>query len=378
MKEKIKKILLLILFIFFLVEIGSTYYLFKLDQDIQNLYERKNSLDIAYTTFLAQDPITKINPWQALSDETLKKIYRNAHFFIYEEEPPSDVLDKITSRASYNEQIGELQKITDTAKSRVLNNIKEKQNQQTQSFWYLLISQIVVGVLGVVLGINSEESREQMQFIDLVILIAILLVTSGFFYLFNIISNHFSTLADIATILAASTAIIAILEWRKKIPRIKTKSFPFIIGSRNDRRNYIFYLYCVNHGNATVHLFDFKMILRDKSNHEIELKRIVNDANLVTPKFFTSENKEIKIEYNKKKLPLRKPLKQGEPIEGFVIFEEENNSTKFDLKILESVEIIAIDSLGGKHKSYIPKTDVDASNIKAMSLLKERSGIRIL
>jgi Na+-transporting NADH:ubiquinone oxidoreductase subunit NqrC len=62
MNGKIKKIVVIILSISLLIGIISTYYLFKLDQDIQNFYERKNSLDIAYVKFVGQDTITRINP----------------------------------------------------------------------------------------------------------------------------------------------------------------------------------------------------------------------------------------------------------------------------------------------------------------------------
>lgn len=146
-KEKNKKKIATIFLL--LIGIISTLYLFKLEKDTQGLYERKNSLDIAYAEFLGLHTITQINPWQGLSGESLQTIYRYAHFSAYGENPSDGLLNKIDSRVSYEERIGELKKIKDEdlEKNKILEKIEDKQTQQIVVFLFLILSQIGEGLL---------------------------------------------------------------------------------------------------------------------------------------------------------------------------------------------------------------------------------------
>lgn len=134
-----------------LIGLISTILLFKLDQDIQGLYEKKNSLDIAYAEFLGLHTITQINPWQGLPDKSLQMIYKYAHFSAHGENPSKELLDKIDSRASYEECIGELDKIKkeDLETNKILKEINNKQNQRLLAFWFLILSQVSAGFLGI-------------------------------------------------------------------------------------------------------------------------------------------------------------------------------------------------------------------------------------
>jgi len=150
-KGNLQKIIAIIFPIFLVMSFLSTYYLFKLDQDTQSLYERKSSLDTAYSIFIPLDAYIRIiNPWPGISDENLQQIYRNAYFFVNGEEPTDEDLNKVLSRSSYYEQIKELEKIPDTAKGKVLSDIKHKQKNQTITFWLLIISEIIVGIGGII------------------------------------------------------------------------------------------------------------------------------------------------------------------------------------------------------------------------------------
>lgn len=138
----------------------STASLFILDRDIQNLYERKNSLDIAYAEFLGLHPLTLANPWQGLSDEYLQLAYRNCYFSVYGKEPSREILSKVESRASYIKYIKELLEVPETQKAKniILDKLKKKQSWQLVAFWVLILSQLV----GVYFGVRRREKGKNL------------------------------------------------------------------------------------------------------------------------------------------------------------------------------------------------------------------------
>jgi hypothetical protein len=127
----------------------ATILLFVLENKIQNLYERKIAINISYAQFVPLDAFVRLsNPWPGISDENLRVIYRNAYFYIHEQEPTGEMLMKITSRGSYYDEIESLTKNSNTAKNEIIKEINKKQIYQLFCFITLLITQLLeVGFL---------------------------------------------------------------------------------------------------------------------------------------------------------------------------------------------------------------------------------------
>lgn len=182
-------------------------------------------------------------------------------------------------------------------------------------------------------------------------------------------------MVNAATAIATSVlAFIAIREWGIKSARIKVNTFPPIVGDRLlGVRSVVFYLYCANYGKSTVTVRDIRMNFIYKDSFKEEMNRVQYLKEGST--FSTPAKDQINLDYDKNKFPFDKPLEQGKPIKGYVIFEKLDNNHQ--IEDLEKVEVIVEDSLLKEHLSIISKESI-LPNRKNIMALQEHSNIPIV
>ena len=166
------------IFLVLIIGITSTAFLFVLNGDIQDLYERKNSLDIAYAIFWGLHPLTLANPVQALSDSYTQFAYRNLYFSIHEKEPSNEVLNEVRLRASYENHVKELFETPEDsrAKNIISNNIKKKQTWQLIAFVVLILSQLGGGYFAIKHNIKDVSKNKFMTRLIKILLLPIIII----------------------------------------------------------------------------------------------------------------------------------------------------------------------------------------------------------